>query len=119
MVQRGLEPRTLELLAPRSNQLSYKTLNFQWRRRDLNSRPSACKADALPLSYSPIYVCMFKHSKSLFMYEFVCLSTTQRFELWRSKSNALAGRPVNHSGTLSIDSLPNWGLEPQTIRLKA
>ena len=28
-------------------------------------------------------------------------STTQRFELWRSKSNGLAGRPVNHSGTLS------------------
>ena len=25
LVQRGLEPRTLELLAPRSNQLSYKT----------------------------------------------------------------------------------------------
>ena len=28
MVQRGLEPRTLELLAPRSNQLSYKTYTF-------------------------------------------------------------------------------------------
>ena len=28
VVQRGLEPRTLELLAPRSNQLSYKTIGF-------------------------------------------------------------------------------------------
>ena len=38
MVQRGLEPRTLELLAPRSNQLSYKT-NVEKERFEL---PTFC-----------------------------------------------------------------------------
>ena len=45
------------------------------------------------------------------------ISTTQRFELWRSKSNALAGRPVNHSGTLS-DRIPVPGIEPGPSRWK-
>lgn len=33
VVQRGLEPRTLELLAPRSNQLSYRTTDGEGENR--------------------------------------------------------------------------------------
>ena len=43
MVPRGLEPRTLRLLAVRSNQLSYETTEHQWQvcgKMCLSSRPS-------------------------------------------------------------------------------
>ena len=34
--------------------LNRPSYSFWWNQRDLNSQPSACKADALPLSYDPI-----------------------------------------------------------------
>ena len=53
----GLEPPTSRLSGVRSNQLSYKPifeiLRFQWRWRDSNSRPPACKAGALPTELHP------------------------------------------------------------------
>ena len=61
----GLEPVTPALSRRCSNQLSYRPfvlisrrgLHFQlawWRHRDLNPGHPACKAGALPLSYTPV-----------------------------------------------------------------
>ncbi len=69
----GLEPPTSRLSGVRSNRLSYKPISsrlcylifhpfgchvnkflcLQWRLRDSNSRPPACKAGALPTELSP------------------------------------------------------------------
>ena len=57
----GLEPPTSRLSGVRSNRLSYKPnsiyiekiRSFQWRQRDSNSRPPACKAGALPTELCP------------------------------------------------------------------
>ena len=54
----GLEPPTSRLSGVRSNRLSYKPahrfrLFAEWRRRDSNSRPPACKAGALPTELRP------------------------------------------------------------------
>ena len=56
----GLEPSTPRLSSACSNQLSYEPEVFTaglvqpwWSRRDSNSRPSACKADALPTELRP------------------------------------------------------------------
>ena len=67
----GLEPPTSRLSGVRSNQLSYKpileylipyrsihSVASEWRWRDSNSRPPACKAGALPTELYPhIYFC--------------------------------------------------------------
>ena len=61
----GLEPVTPALSRRCSNQLSYRPFAFLimhrdlqtrsawWRHRDLNPGHPACKAGALPLSYTP------------------------------------------------------------------
>src|SRR6478609_10968159 len=61
----GLEPSTPRLSSACSNQLSYEpeigesgddlfqVQPIWWSRRDSNSRPSACKADALPTELRP------------------------------------------------------------------
>jgi hypothetical protein len=60
----GLEPATSDVTGRRSNQLNYTPANElrdyrtspipgKWAQQDLNLRPPACKAGALPLSYAP------------------------------------------------------------------
>ena len=57
----GLEPATSGLTGRRSNQLNYHSMwsdfpkhyMLRWAKQGSNLRPAACKAEALPLSYSP------------------------------------------------------------------
>jgi hypothetical protein len=79
----GLEPSTPRLSSACSNQLSYEPLLlpgcplFWWSRRDSNSRPSACKADALPTELRPLF-CRSPNSKELlFKTYFVRLTETR------------------------------------------
>ncbi len=68
----GLEPATSGVTGRRSNQLNYapatKLRDYltswtprKWAQQDLNLRPPACKAGALPLSYAPRHVIDSRH----------------------------------------------------------
>ncbi len=48
----GLEPATSGVTGRHSNQLNYHPVS--WAHLGLNQGPAACKAAALPLSYTPI-----------------------------------------------------------------
>ena len=55
----GLEPVTYGVTGRCCNQLNYRPKSVclivkEWAQQGLNLRPSACKADALPLSYTPL-----------------------------------------------------------------
>ena len=54
----GLEPATSGVTGRRSNRLNYDPISLPlngtwWAKEVSNLRPPACKAGALPLSYSP------------------------------------------------------------------
>ena len=51
--RRKVKQMPIALLSPFSSLLPYLRLRRKWSRRDLNPRPSACKADALPAELRP------------------------------------------------------------------